>query len=132
MRVVDVPEQAPARPVRPRSRRRFHTPAETKAWRRRMIGYALAAASFVLTVNALVGEGGYLETLRAQREYDALMVSVARLREENEALRERIRSLREDPSTLEDEARRDLGLIKPGERLVVIQDPAPAPDHPSR
>jgi cell division protein FtsB len=92
-----------------------------------MVGYALIAGSFVLLVNALIGENGYLETLRAQREYDALMKSVAELRLDNQRLRTEIVDLRDNPDALEEAARRDLGLIRPGEKLVVIAEPEPAP-----
>lgn len=133
---VERPAQDPARPVRLRQRRHLRTPGEAKAWRRRMLAYALAAGSFVLMVNALVGENGYLDTLRARREYDSLMRSVAELRLENQQLQDDLRRLREDPSALEEAARRDLGLIHPGEKLVVITDQppaaAPAPSTPKR
>jgi cell division protein FtsB len=33
--------------------------------------------------------------------------------------------LREDPAAIEDIARRDLGLIKPGEKLFIIKDVVP-------
>jgi len=32
------------------------------------------------------------------------------------------RRLREDPSGIEDQARRELGLIKPGEVLFIVKD----------
>jgi cell division protein FtsB len=120
------PAQPPVKPLRPRRRRLLRTPAEAKAWRRRMVGYALIAGSFVLLVNALIGENGYLETLRAQREYDALMKSVAELRLDNQRLRGEILDLRDNPDALEEAARRDLGLIRPGEKLIVIAEPEPA------
>jgi hypothetical protein len=39
---------------------------------------------------------------------------------------ERARRYREDPATLEELARRDLGFIKPGEKLFIIRDLPPA------
>jgi cell division protein FtsB len=35
------------------------------------------------------------------------------------------RRLREDPSAIESVARRDLGLIKPGEKVFIVKDAAP-------
>ena len=50
------------------------------------------------------------------------------MRVENQRLREQARRYREDPSAIEELARKDLGLIKPGEKLFIIRDqPAPGP-----
>ena len=38
--------------------------------------YALFAASLVLMVNAVVGDNGYLATLRASREYVSLLTAL--------------------------------------------------------
>ena len=52
---------------------------------------------------------------------------MASKRLENDHLREQIRRLRgEDPTAIEEIARRELGLIRPGERLFPIHD-VPAP-----
>jgi len=87
--------------------------------------------SFVLMVNALVGENGYLATLRARQEYNSLMSDVNRMRLENQQLREDIRRLRDDPAALEEAARRDLRLMKPGETLIIIRDHRPASAPPA-
>ena len=60
--------------------------------------------------------------LRAQHEYDELAASIARQRAENARLRDQARRLREDPSAIEEIARRELGLIKPGERVFIVKD----------
>ena len=48
------------------------------------------------------------------------------LRTENARLREEARRLREDPAAIEEIARRELGLIKPGEKLFIVRDVGPA------
>ena len=45
------------------------------------------------------------------------------------AAREEARRLREDPSAIEDLARRELGLIKPGEKLFIVKDIPPEDVH---
>ena len=122
--------QEPIRPRRPRIRQRLRTPAEARQWRRRMFGYALGAVSFILVVNALVGENGYLATMRVRRETAAVAAQLRQVREENQDMRDRIKRLREDPAALEEAAREELHLSKPGETMVVIKDqtkPKPAP-----
>jgi cell division protein FtsB len=76
----------------------------------------------VLFVDALVGERGLLAMRQARRDYQALESTIARQRAENERLREEARRLREDPSAIEEIARRELGLIRPGEKLFIIKD----------
>jgi len=81
----------------------------------------------VLVVDALVGEQGLVATIRARKHYDQLTADLARLRAENGSLREEARRLREDPAAIEEIARRELGLMSPGEKLFIIKDiPPPA------
>lgn len=111
---------APAR--RPRPRLRLRTTQEARQWRRRIAGYALVGVSFILVVNALVGENGYLATMRARSDSAELTSRLRRLREENQRTQEQIERLKSDPTALEEAARRDLRLGKPGETMVVIKD----------
>lgn len=73
-------------------------------------------------VNALVGQNGYLAGLRARREYNAVMADLLKLQLQNQQLREQARRLKDDPTAIEDAARRELGLIRPGETLVIVRD----------
>ena len=77
-------------------------------------------------MDALVGERGLLAMLRKRHQLDELAASIAREAAENTDLQEEARRLREDPSAIEDIARRDLGLIKPGEKVFIIKDVTPA------
>jgi cell division protein FtsB len=112
----------------PRIRRRPRLGAEARDHRRRVLGYLLLAGAGVLMVNALVGENGYLAGLRARRDYNAVMTDLVKIRLENQQLREQARRLKDDPSAIEDSARRELGLIRPGETLVIIRDAAKKDD----
>ena len=83
----------------------------------------------VIVVDGLVGDHGVLAMLDARRRHDELAATIARQRAENAGLREEARRLREDPSAIEEIARRDLGLIRPGEKLFIIKDlTSPAKD----
>jgi cell division protein FtsB len=97
---------------------------------RRAVQYLLVFVGCVLVVDALVGEKGLVEMLKKRQEYRALEQSLVDARAENARLREEARSLREDASAIEDLARRELGLIKPGEKLFIVKDVAPT--DPSR
>jgi cell division protein FtsB len=76
----------------------------------------------VLVVDALVGDQGVVATIRARKQYDELSADLRRLRAENTGLREEARRLREDPAAIEEIARRELGLMSPGEKLFIIKD----------
>lgn len=88
--------------------------------RRRRIQLSVTFVASLLLVNAIVGDRGLLETWRARRDYAALSGGITQLKDENRALRDEARRLREDPNEIEAVARHDLGLIRPGEVLVVV------------
>ena len=92
-----------------------------RRWRRIGSAFFLFVVC-VLVVEALVGEQGLAATMRARKQYDQLTADLARLRAENIGLREEARRLREDPAAIEELARRELGLISPGEKLFIIKD----------
>ncbi len=89
---------------------------------RRLVRYALAFVTVVLVVDAIVGEKGLLALLKARRDFGVVEASLSRARAENGRLREDARRLREDPSAIEEVARRELGLIKPGEKLFIVRE----------
>lgn len=95
------------------SRRRFGA---------RALRYLLILLGGVLLLDAIVGERGLLAVLDARRQWGALELALDRARADNADLREQIRRLREDPATIESFARRELGLIKPGEKLFIVRD----------
>jgi cell division protein FtsB len=78
--------------------------------------------SGVLVVDALFGDRGLLAMLKAREQYRTLEHALDNARTDNSRLREEARRLREDPAAIEDLARRELGLIKPGEKLFIVKD----------
>jgi cell division protein FtsB len=96
-----------------------------RGWR--LLRQALLLATAVFLVDAIAGEKGLLSLRQARRDYRILEQSLERARGANLALREQARRLREEPSAIEEEARRELGLIKPGETLFIIKEIPPAP-----
>ena len=76
----------------------------------------------VLLANALFGDRGFVGTIHAAHEWRRASSELAALKQENAGLREQARRLQEDRATIEALARQDLGLIRPGEILVVVKD----------
>lgn len=97
-------------------------PAISRRQPRRFWSHAVLFVACVILVNALIGEKGLMDTLRARKAYAAAARDLVRLKRENAALRDQVQRLRSDPATIESVARGDLGLVKPGEILVTIKD----------
>jgi len=89
------------------------------------VNVVLGFVMVVLVADALFGNRGLLETMRARRQYVHLAADLARERRENDRLREDIRRLREDPAAIESVAREQLGLIRDGEVLFIVHDAKP-------
>ncbi len=89
---------------------------------RRLAKLLLSLTAAVLLANAVAGERGLIQTARVQREYQHLADSVARLQHENRGLAQQADRLRHDLSAIEELARRELGLIRPGEQLFIITE----------
>lgn len=115
------PEPRRSAGVEPLRRQRV-TAGRPAAWRRRGLHLLLVFVALVLVVDALVGEKGLLESMRARRQYRNVAVSLENLRRENARLRDEARRLREDPAAIESLAREELGLIRPGEVVFILKD----------
>ncbi len=73
----------------------------------------------LLLLLSLVGDRGLLELYQMGRVKAHLEQEIEALKQENASLREEVEAMRQHPSHAEEIARRDLGLVRPGE--VVYQ-----------
>jgi cell division protein FtsB len=89
-----------------------------KPWPRRLLVFVTCA----LLLDALIGEKGLAETIKARRDRQLAAAAVETARRENATLQQQVELLRRDPATIEAIARRDLGLMRPGEILIVVKD----------
>ena len=106
-------------------RRSRSTHQDVRTRRRQLVTYALGFGAFVLFVNALVGDNGYLAAMRTRRDHASLVERYRKVQLENTQLEEQIRRMQEDQSALEERARDDLNMIKPGEKLIIIKPATP-------
>ena len=95
-----------------------------------MVQYLVVFVGCVLVIDSLVGDKGVLQMLKKRQEAHALEQSLATARAENARLRLEAERLRNDPAALEELARKDLGLIKQGEKLFILRDAPPADTRP--
>ncbi len=89
---------------------------------RPLVRILLLFIAALILVDALFSDQGLLAMLRARRQSNQLVATIKRQRDENGRLREEIRRLNEDASAIEEIARRELGLIRPGEKVFIIKD----------
>ena len=118
------PSVQPRRDDRPeplRRKRVVPVPSSTPR-RRRILNGLLVFATVVLFVDALVGDKGLVERMRARRQYAQEAAALDAVRRENAVMREKIQRLKDDPAAIESLAREELGLIRPGELLFILRD----------
>ena len=87
-------------------------------WARR----AIIFVTCTLALNALIGDRGLAEMLRARQELQQTAADLDRLKRTNAGLTRLIDHLTTDTRTIENIARGELGLIRKGEVLIVVKD----------
>jgi len=111
------------KPARKRKRSPTATTPDTRP--RKILSWIAIFVAAVIIVDGLVGERGLMAMLRARQEYDELSTAIDQQRAENARLREEARRLKDDPGAIEEVARRELGLIRPGEKVFIVRDATP-------
>lgn len=106
----------------PLRRKRVQPVASNPAGRRKWLNLLLSFIAVVLLVDALVGEEGLMDRLRAREELARAEAALEALKRENAAMREEKRRLNEDPTMIEAIAREQLGLIRAGEMMFIVKD----------
>ena len=122
------PQSPGAAPEPPARRGRgVAVPGQKRPWSNWLIGFCAAA----LLLNGLIGQNGYFETRRHEQQLAGEVAKLQEMRAENRRLQARAQALKSDPATIEDAARRQLGLIKEGEVLFIITDTPSTPPPPT-
>ncbi len=73
-----------------------------------------------MIVTSFFGKKGVMDIHRARRACNELETEVLALEGKRAKLQQEILELEKDPRAVEREAREKLGLVKPGEKVVVI------------
>src|SRR3990170_2081369 len=82
-------------------RRKRVAPVSASALWRKPLQLLLAFVTAVLLIDALVGERGLVERMRAGEQYRQAQAELEEIRQENARLLEEARRLKEDPSAIE-------------------------------
>ncbi|MCB1866104.1 MAG: cell division protein FtsB [Chromatiales bacterium] len=88
--------------------------------------WILLALIFLLVVvhyHLWFGDGGLIELRRLATQAEVEIAENVRLRERNLVLEREVEALRTDNEALEERARNELGLVRPGETFYQIVEP---------
>jgi cell division protein FtsB len=93
------------------------------AFRKKIFILGIACLFLIMIVTSLFGKKGVLDLRRARRNLTALEARVRSLEAEKAKLEAEISRLEKDPRAVEKPAREKLGLVEPGEKVVVLPSP---------
>lgn len=79
---------------------------------------AAGSASAVLLLLVILGSGSAMRVVEMKRTVEGLQQEIQALEAVNDQLSRTIDWLRDDPQAVEQIAREELGLVKPGERVL--------------
>jgi cell division protein FtsB len=103
---------------------------------RRNLRTILGLAILALTIHDILGPHGFLAMRQVQQDINRNSADLQKLDKENQELADQVMSLKTDPRIIEQIAREDMGLAKPGELIFKISGgpddaskPAPNKDH---
>ncbi len=88
--------------------------------RRKLLLLLIAAG--LAGLHLVLDPEGLPKTLRLRTDCETLEAANGKLEAENERLRREFRALAADPAELERAAREELGLIRPGEVVLRLED----------
>jgi cell division protein FtsB len=92
-----------------------------KPARRPWFSRVLLCVMAAMLVDALVGDRGFVSSIRARAEYAHMQAALSALRLENAALQDRQRRLISDRRSIEALARTEMGFIRRGEILFIVR-----------
>jgi cell division protein FtsB len=85
------------------------------------------AALLILGLLSSIVTHGFEELARAEEERSALEERKIELTESIEELEATLEAVRTDPAAVESMARRELGWVRPGDRVILLATPTPIP-----
>jgi cell division protein FtsB len=103
--------------------------------RRRIATVAVMVLAASLFVHVMFGANGMVVYKQKRAEYQALRKQIVQVQQENDRYTQQIQGLKSDQTSIEKEAREQLGYAKPGEYVYVPPTPpkhAPPVTHSAR
>lgn len=100
------------------------------AFLRQYGGALLGLLLLVLVVHDIFGTHGYLAMRHTGREIDKVKAGIEQLTKENGQLAQEVQELKSDPDKIEEIARDDHGLARPGDTIIKIPLSQQLPQNP--
>ncbi len=89
----------------------------------RYVALILLIILIALQVKLWTGHGGYRDVQRLEKSVAEQKAENEKLRARNEALQAEVEDLKQGDEAIEERARSELGLIKPGEKFYQVVEP---------
>lgn len=102
-----------------------------RRWKARAPFLVAAGIALLAVLFTVFREMGIVETWRLGNTRDRIVGENARLREENARLRAEVDKLKTSPAYIEEIARKELGLIRKKENVIVLDRSSGNPPDPS-
>jgi cell division protein FtsB len=99
---------------------------EVPLQRHQLVFFAAAMGTAFIVLLTVFGQRGVMEVFALKRKAKATAEESSFYKRRNMELRELIEKLKHDPYTIEQIAREELGLVKPGETVYEFVDEAKA------
>lgn len=96
----------------------------------RVLALVLLCLLAFLQARHWTGHGGRAEVAQLREAVEAQRAENERLRYRNDALAAEVDDLKEGETAVEERARAELGMIKPGETFYRVVEPPPRTDEP--
>lgn len=109
---------------RNRVTRRVRLATAAYAQRRRLASVFAVALAILLAYHVVAGTNGLSSYAAKRTEHRALAGQIQKLQQENIRLKEHVDHLQSDPNAIEAEAHKRLRYAKPGQVIVLNDDPA--------
>jgi cell division protein FtsB len=91
--------------------------------RRSVVTFVLLFFAFAMVVDGIAGERGWIANRRDRLQLEQARQELEAKRQEHAALRDLMHRLQDrDPALIEELARKELGFIRPGEKVFIIRD----------
>lgn len=95
------------------------------SWTKRLLACGVIVGALAYIPYRLYGSEGWVAYRMLERQTEEMATKNDALRRENAELERDVVRLRDDPRAIEQVARDELGMIKPGEIVVKVEGPAP-------
>jgi cell division protein FtsB len=95
-------------------------------WKRKAGWAAFVFILIVLLMASFFGKKGWIEIARARKTHVALLQEIEVLKKEKARLEKEVAALEKDPRAVDAEARRELWLMRPDEKVVIRKPPSAA------